>query len=85
MATEVKLFGKWTYDDVKTKEEISLCVRPLFESQPRFSLDRQQELKENDHSRVRIVRQLDEDDKATIKLLAISNREIRNIIPWSPY
>jgi hypothetical protein len=29
MATEVKLFGKWTYDDVKTKEEISLCVRPL--------------------------------------------------------
>lgn len=27
MATEVKLFGKWTYDDVKTKEEISLSVR----------------------------------------------------------
>lgn len=26
MATEVKLFGKWTYDDVKTKEEISLTV-----------------------------------------------------------
>ena len=30
MATEVKLFGKWTYDDVKTKEEISLSVREVF-------------------------------------------------------
>lgn len=34
MATEVKLFGKWTYDDVKTKEEISLSVRLYFLSFP---------------------------------------------------